>query len=279
MRMNHRRPACLLIALALEQLVEPATAADMASGAWMTDRFAIEVIVFRHLDQSRNTPEQPAVESIIPASPLELYLDADTAVPMGPYANSALSGTDADTRAPGPVVGFYLLDVEPRFPDFAPLDERQLARVYTRLESLDAYEPIAHFAWLQAARAADQSVPFQIAALDPSGEYRIEGTVTVYKERYVHIQVELGLSTVTPSVSPPIPEAATWPTYGDVFTPPDPKPVPLAVAAPPEFTLHESRRIRGTNAQYFDHPQFGVIARVTEVILDDDAADTGLISD
>ena len=53
-------------------------------------------------------------------------------------------------------------------------------------------------------------------------------------------------------------------------TEPEPEPVPLRSPEGPTFKLQESRRIRGSNAQYFDHPQFGVIARISEVPIEED---------
>ena len=47
----------------------------------MTDRYEVEIIVFRHLDQARNTPEQPAVAQIVAASLPGLYTEA----PDAPY--------------------------------------------------------------------------------------------------------------------------------------------------------------------------------------------------
>ena len=51
----------------------PCGAADLSTDAWMTDRYDVEIIVFRHVDQARNTPEQPAADSIIRTSPLDLF--------------------------------------------------------------------------------------------------------------------------------------------------------------------------------------------------------------
>jgi hypothetical protein len=34
------------------------------------------------------------------------------------------------------------------------------------------------------------------------------------------------------------------------------------------YRINQSRRIRGDTLQYFDHPQFGVIAAITEVVIE-----------
>ena len=41
------------------------------------------------------------------------------------------------------------------------------------------------------------------------------------------------------------------------------------------YQLDESRRIRGTGAHYFDHPKFGVIAEIREIVIEEPDAGTG----
>jgi len=254
-------------------IAPPLLAVDSGLDPWMTDRYRIEVIVFRHLDQSRNTAEQPAATSLIRSSPLDLYPQPDV-VPAGPYADPAAQAALPGDRVMPPAVGFYLLDLEPAFPDFVPLnnDAGELGDVYARLERLDAYHPILHRTWMQAAQPADAAVPLQIST-DTADAFSLTGSVTLYKERYVHLEVDLDLAAVPPELPSPDPEPAPWPEFGDVFAPPDPGQVPLQAPDTPAYELRESRRIRGVNAQYFDNPQFGVIARVTEIDLSDESED------
>jgi len=267
-RLLRRIPALALMCL----LTPPALAAESAVDPWMTDRYEVEVIVFRHADQSRNTPELPADASIIGSSPLDLYPERD-AVSPGPYADPFGPDAQIDDRDRGPVVGFYLLDLTPRFPDYVPLDgSGQLGNIYARLERLDAYEPMLYRAWVQAARPAAESVPVEVNS-EVLGEFGVAGSITLYKERYVHLQVDLGLAPTPPEAQTAAPEAESWPVFSDVVVAPDPAPVPLQAATAPEHKLQESRRIRGVNAQYFDHPQFGVIALVTEIDLAEDQAE------
>lgn len=251
-----------------------AGAADLYQDVWMTDRYEVEVIVFRHLDQSRNSPEQVAEDEIIRSSPLELYLEPEpTPGYPGPYADPS---RPFDRAPAGPRVGFYLLELEPRFPDFVSLPGRRLTSAWERLDRLDAYEPIVHLSWLQAARPADDSVPFKIPddPAEPVDEFSLEGAITVYKERYVHMEVDLDLAAREPESVTQATETEALPTFGDVFTPDEPEPAPLMATKSPGFKLQESRRIRQDETHYFDHPQFGVIALVSEVKIGEDAEDT-----
>ena len=240
---------------------------------WMTDRYEIEIIVFRHRDQSRNTSEQPAPGEIdFPA--LGIYPPAPSAatVPtIGPVTAASALERQRNERSVEPAVHFYLLELQPQFPDFVPLaaDKLQLGNVVKRLTTLDAYEPLIHQAWLQAAKPADTTQPLQINS-NANGDYVIEGTIRFYKERYTHLEIDLDMRETQPadkgSQSGGSQSASdSWPVFSDVFPPSEAESVPLRSADGPTFKLQGSRRIRGSNAQYFDHPQFGVIARISEV--------------
>ena len=87
----------------------------------------------------------------------------------------------------------------------------------------------------------------------------------VTRERYVHMQVELDLTPTAPVQTPDGSQPESLPTYGDPVTSLTSSQTPLQTAPTPVYTLQESRRIRGDNAQYFDHPQFGVIAHVSKI--------------
>lgn len=268
----HRgRLAALLLSAALAQ---GAPAEDTTSDPWMTDRYAIEVVVFRHLDQSRNTAEQAAGQFVIRSSPLDLDLISRQG-PAGPSAEPPTRVKASARRRKGPQVDFHLLDPIAGFPDYVPTEGRELRSVYARLERLDAYEPMLYRAWIQAALPADQAVPFPVAA-DLLDDVRLRGTITVYKGRYLHMEVDLDLSADPPEPTPS--EAESVPTYGDVFTPQEPA-TPVVPALTPAHHLQESRRIRGVNPQYFDHPQFGVIALVSRVEVGEELEESGDFSE
>jgi len=263
--------ACLLAAG--WPLACPAAAVEAEPDPWMTDRYAVEIIVFRHLDQGRNTPEQAAPVSVINASPLNLYPepipDPAPAI-VGPvldvWATAAL-------HAPPPV-SFYLLDLIAEFPDFVPLlgDGLQLNEVYARLQRLDAYQPLAHLAWVQPARSAADAIPFQIQSTG-TNEFSVSGTITLYKKRYIHLEVNLKLEPKTP---PAETKSTAWLGFTTVFTHRDASgatQVPLELPAQAKvYRLQESHRMRGVRTHYFDHPLFGIIATIKAIELSDEEA-------
>jgi len=173
------------------------------------DQYRVEVIVFRHVDQSRNTPEQ--------APPI-----------AGPVANlPPPRGRDL------PEPEFLLLDPQPlRVPRDLPRDLLELEPVLARLERIDAYQPLAHFGWQQAAtgRANAEDYWLNAAIGERTG---LSGRLKIYKERYLHLAMALEY---------------------------DPRDGSRKLAV-----IEESRRLRDDRLQYFDHPQFGVIAAVTRI--------------
>jgi len=191
-------------------------------------RYAVEVIIFEHVDQSRSTPEVPVPPALM------LPGDAASPLPEPPPGN---------TRAP---LSFLLLDPRLGQPDFLALapEEKVLDGAYRRLEQLDAYRPLVHLAWTQQAwpRNAAEALDLENRGLAPPG---LSGQLTLYKERYVHLALDLALvvDSESPRVSIMDGKAAT------------------AGAA----RIVESRRLRGAAAQYFDNPRFGAIAQVWEL--------------
>jgi len=72
---------------------------------------------------------------------------------------------------------------------------------------------------------------------------RVEGTVRVAVERYLHLYLDLKLVDTTLTLN------ADFSDY-DL----------------PEFRLNQHRRMRSKELHYFDHPKFGVIALITPYV-------------
>lgn len=195
------------------------------------DLYRIEVIVFRHVDQSRSTPEQ--------APPVS-----------GPVAD--LPPPPGQDR---PQLEFLLLDPRPlRAPIDLPRDQLQLDAIVARLERVDAYQPLLHFGWQQPAAGRAEAGNYWLTAAQEE-QLGLTGKLRIYKERYLHLAMALAFDPRDGSGRPAV--------------------------------IEESRRLRDERLQYFDHPQFGVIASVTRIEPDpvvgpgidaQAAADSGAIS-
>jgi hypothetical protein len=246
------RIACLAVLLLTTTAVF--TTANSTEAA---ERYEVELIVFRHVDQSRNTPEIPAASSIFRPSPLDLTIvEMPTPFPEPPAESSGMPDKAASEQPHQPPISFYILELDPTYPDFVPMrDEmRTLSRIYKRLDTIDAYEPISHTGWIQPARDADNAKPYRFklpvegqltgATMSHSG---VTGTITLYKGRFLHLEVDLTIAAEKPAEE-------SWSFIGAGTK-----------DSPDMYKLTESRRIQGTATQYFDHPQFGVIARIQQV--------------
>ncbi len=249
----HRWPNCIARLTGCLLLAGGACAFAATDAPAPVERYAVELIVFRHLDQNRNTAEIPAASSLFRASPLNLTLeDLPLAPRAAPVPIEPAAPIPPARRAP---LGFHLLSLDPVYPDFVPLraDAQTLTPVYARLQRIDAYEPLAHVGWVQPAHGTAEARPYRFDA--GAGPHPgLGGSVTLYKERFVHLEIDLTLAVTAPRA------VATQPFSAQ------PLPGPTAADVPDAYKLTESRRIRGTTAHYFDHPRFGVIAIVREIV-------------
>ncbi len=155
-----------------------------------------------------------------------------------------------------------------RHPDFIGLEpvllsEQQLTlqKTLAQLELLDAYEPILHVGWTQPGYPLSDVVVMPLSAFGtpPAG---LDGNFTLYLSRFLHLVVDL-------SLTPP----DSTPEYADEFgtvrqfeyaLPPTQGPV--------RFGIREDRIFKSDEIRYFDHPKFGVIAKVQRVAAAQDPA-------
>lgn len=203
-----------------------ATAADAPA-----PQYQVELLVFRHLDQSRSTPEVARLATGVTDGELERQL-------------AQISSIDASS------------DVEPLTPasaepepepetDWQPViaDTRLLSKDAEKLRRIEAYELLAHLAWTQSAPDIDdaQAITLSELGLDPQ---RAHGSINFYSKRYLHLAVDVSLG---PEVAGP-------------NEPSDPFSFPTDAVAGMQPAISDSRRIRLGQLIYFDEPEFGVIA-------------------
>ena len=112
------------------------------------------------------------------------------------------------------------------------------------LQRSGAYRVLAHRLWRQNADNRHSAVPFLLHITPASSDSEVEGSITLIRERYLHLAIDLTL-----------------------------------ISREHLYRLDETRRVRSSELHYFDNPHFGVIARVTPYGSDDSAseddADTG----
>jgi hypothetical protein len=222
--------------------------------------YHVEVLIFRHLDQSRTTEEThaPLDQGLPPDFDIERLDEIPAATTPGDSTGGApATVAQLATRHAASSVKFLLLEPVPAPPDFVQLLPAQfkLTETWDTLNDVEAYEPVLHIAWLQTARAEAEAVPYDlvITAADPDV---VTGTVTLYKQRFLHFDVDLTMR----EADDPADNSASgfWSRFSFVLDDED-----------VVYRIHQSRRIRGDALQYFDHPQFGVIAGITKLVVEE----------
>ena len=227
-------------------------------------RYTVEVIIFEYAEEVSVGTEQFLPEELTPP-------DSESG-----SAADELVFSDTDIGADANAVVEEALP-ERYGPEFVlhPIEELGMTDVASRLERLDVYRPVMHFAWTQVIRPEEETRPIDLQALaePPEG---LEGTFTLYLSRYLHLVVDLSLE---PRQGQEDPFAIDYsrPVFSDdrggaSFDQVRPPPV--------RFRIAEDRIFKSGDLRYFDHPKFGVLAKITRVEEpDDEAVEPGLVSE
>ena len=110
--------------------------------------------------------------------------------------------------------------------DRLPASSHQLTDTARRIDARPGFDVRWHAAWNQPGVSRSKAQPLALPAIDSIPA--LEGTIQISRERFRHARVELR----------------------------------LAESADTHWTLSASRRLRGEQPHYFDHPLLGVVIRV-----------------
>lgn len=122
-----------------------------------------------------------------------------------------------------------------------PVNAYQLSSISNGLRQSSSYSVLFHQAWRQPAYDEANAVNLPVHAVTASGNNTIEGSVRLIRERFLHLDADLLMMSGR--------------NYNPVMD--------VNSAAAPVYSLREKRRIKSNENHYFDHPHFGMIARVT----------------
>lgn len=111
--------------------------------------------------------------------------------------------------------------------DMAPVG-LQLANALDALGRNGHYRILSHHAWVQTLDAREKVPPIRIHSDDGA----LDGDIHFYMSRFLHFDVDLRYTDLTD------------PTHA-------------------LYRIDESRRIKSGETNYFDHPRFGVLVRLT----------------
>jgi hypothetical protein len=170
--------------------------------------------------------------------------------------------TPENTEARVPVVGSEdAADLNPFELVLLPEEEFTLVAAARQFELLDAYETMMHFGWTQPTFPEEETpaIELRLLAEPPEG---LDGTLTLYLSRYLHLVVDLALDAPSEFEEEVVDDESFFSfsdardRYGDDFAF---EPMPV------RFRIQENRILKNGELRYFDHPKFGVLAKVTRV--------------
>jgi hypothetical protein len=200
------------------------------------------------------------------------------------YAENVAVGTEvfpADIIEPiatedGDIAEIEVTELARRHPDFIDLEpvfltaaEFAMDSVYERFERLDAYEPIMHVGWTQVGSPQADTTPIPLTAFGTPPE-GLNGSFTLYLGRYLHLVVDLAMDAPVAEYEFIVDDEPAY-VFTDERQQSDDQ--PQLLEGPVRYRLQEDRIVKNGETRYFDHPKFGVVAKVFRVEdLDDEEA-------
>lgn len=101
--------------------------------------------------------------------------------------------------------------------------------IWVSMRRSAGYRPLAHFAWAMPAEWTGDAMPLRLSTL-AAAPLPFSGLVSLEEERFVHLTLDLRMTADE--------------------------------AGAGEYRIRERRRLLLGEVHYFDHPRFGVIARL-----------------
>lgn len=263
MKLTHtiaRRLGIALIAASGIAHAQFPTGPDETGDAEQPRRYIVEMIIFEYAEDVGLGSE------IFVAKRLGQDLEMADIEPEGPVD----AEPDVDTIDNEAVVVDLGVQTLPRA-------ELTMHETLARLERLDAYRPLMHFGWSQGtvAEGLSPELPLARFGTPPPG---LDGTLKLYLNRFLHLVVNIAklapdgaaqVRTNRPTIDPAggrFDNATERTTFDGDFA---------LDYEPLRYRISEDRIMKNGETRYYDHPKFGVIAKVTRVENADEAASTG----
>lgn len=270
--------ACIAGALSIQLVTEDARGQQQAVPNAITleteeeeiRRYSVELIIFEYAGTAANSaeffppemPEESPADEQVEEIVLPEYRFEPLIVRPEDEAFQPLPGEELEEIPTHESRGFEMMDPE----------EYQLTAAFERLTTLDAYRPLMHTGWTQPTLEKDDTAPLKLRRIgDPP--LRLNGTVSLYLSRFLHLVVDLALEDWKPVRMAPAVERLRG--FGDARIQPGFAIDSASARQTTVYRIQEDRIMRNDEVRYFDHPKFGVIARITRIEeAEPDALDT-----
>ena len=132
--------------------------------------------------------------------------------------------------------------------------------IYEKLIELDAYKPIMRAAWTQATFEKDQTLPIRLRRVG-NAPLRLDGNLTLYLSRYLHLVVDLTIESEQAQSGGRDNDSVRY--YGDRRSSRNYGYGYEQESTTIKYNISEDRIFRNGELRYYDHPRFGVLARIT----------------
>jgi len=139
-------------------------------------------------------------------------------------------------------------------------EEHAMQDIYEKLVLLDAYKPIMRAAWTQATFEKDQTLPIRLRRVG-NAPLRLDGNLTLYLSRYLHLVVDLTIESEQAQSGGRDDDSVRY--YGDRRSSRNYGYGYEQESTTIKYNISEDRIFRNGELRYYDHPRFGVLARIT----------------
>lgn len=269
-RKNHRRrlPRCLYGAMltisASASVAQLADDAGSVDGKTTAPRYTVEIILFAYREDVAAggevfPPDEPALAGGMDEAAIEDSVDAGEfdgrPVPEFsdrlPAAERRAGNTPTDEE-----LGEIVLPANIEL-SLLSREQLRLGAEYDKLVKLDAYDPVLWAGWSQTTFGRDVTPEIRLRRLGRA-PLTYDGSFKLYLSRFLHLDVELAMAaTGNASVVP------RYDGYYEYRDDDDRRRTPASGAV--HYRISEERIVKNGDLRYFDHPKFGLLARVTRV--------------
>lgn len=239
------------------------------------NRYTVELIVFEYTNRTLAGTEQFLPDdrridrdprSTAPPTFADPGSFSDPQMPVGIDDEQYDDGEADFLKSGGPAVREELAELPSHIiqTQLEVLDPAQHAMkdIYNKLVTSGAHRPIMRAAWTQVTHDKNETLPISLRRLG-NVPLRLDGTVMLYLSRYLHLVVDLTIEAQEEQAVNRYGDDA--PYYGDRRSATRYGFGYQQQSVPIKYRISEDRIFRNGELRYFDHPKFGVLARVTRV--------------
>ncbi len=264
--------AFILHVLLIRVLITDSHAEQSITDNW----YHVEICLFTNTTSEAEQIESwPSDISIYYQKPLVLLKNEATQVLEENAETSELASNSVITASESTIIPFTVL----------PPEQYTLTNEVTKIAQSPMHRVLNHLAWLQPIDNQANAVSIALHGGDETGKhYELEGSIKLFRERYLHIETNLWLSDFAINLGQevePWPLLPKQPYLADSLNIEQDTPLQLQWNDQQIFgrqyqflitteyvnkriaKMSQHRKMRSKELHYIDHPLFGLLIRIT----------------